>query len=88
MSKQLRVLRKNLRQDIDSLENRLKWANIAAMLRRWSLFHRNRPGRDQTQTNRRQMNKKQFLILLVLVLVVGGLGPLFPRPRRRGRGGA
>lgn len=31
VSKQLRVLRKNLRQDIDSLENRLKWANIAGM---------------------------------------------------------
>jgi len=27
----LRELRKNLRQDIDSLENRLKWANIAGM---------------------------------------------------------
>ena len=27
----LRALRKNLRQDIDSLENRLKWANIAGM---------------------------------------------------------
>jgi ABC-type uncharacterized transport system involved in gliding motility auxiliary subunit len=27
----LRDLRKNLRQDIDSLENRLKWANIAGM---------------------------------------------------------
>ncbi len=31
VSKQLRALRKNLRQDIDSLENRLKWTNIAAV---------------------------------------------------------
>ena len=30
-NKELRVVKKNLRQDIDSLENRLKWLNIAAM---------------------------------------------------------
>lgn len=29
--KELKEVRKNLRQDIDSLENRLKWANIAGM---------------------------------------------------------
>jgi ABC-type uncharacterized transport system involved in gliding motility auxiliary subunit len=29
--RELRDLRKNLRQDIDSLENRLKWANIAGV---------------------------------------------------------
>jgi ABC-type uncharacterized transport system involved in gliding motility auxiliary subunit len=29
--KQLKLTRKNLRQEIDSLENRLKWANIAGM---------------------------------------------------------
>ena len=29
--RELRELRKNLRQDIDSLENKLKWANIAGM---------------------------------------------------------
>jgi DNA repair exonuclease SbcCD ATPase subunit len=29
--KELKLVRKDLRQDIDSLENRLKWANIAGM---------------------------------------------------------
>src|SRR5947207_573426 len=29
--KELKQVRKNLRQDVDSLENRLKWVNIAAM---------------------------------------------------------
>ncbi|MEN9674383.1 MAG: hypothetical protein RIS76_279 [Verrucomicrobiota bacterium] len=29
--KELRTTRRNLRQDVDSLENRLKWVNIAAM---------------------------------------------------------
>lgn len=29
--KELRATRRNLRQDVDSLENRLKWTNIAAM---------------------------------------------------------
>jgi ABC-type uncharacterized transport system involved in gliding motility auxiliary subunit len=29
--KELRVTRRNLRQDVDALENRLKWLNIAAM---------------------------------------------------------
>ena len=29
--KELRVERRNLRQDVDALENRLKWANIALM---------------------------------------------------------
>jgi hypothetical protein len=29
--RELRDLRKNLRQDVDSLENRLKWANIATV---------------------------------------------------------
>jgi len=29
--KKLKTVRKGLRQDIDSLENRLKWTNIAAM---------------------------------------------------------
>jgi ABC-type uncharacterized transport system involved in gliding motility auxiliary subunit len=31
MQRELREVRKNLRQEIDSLENRLKWANIAAV---------------------------------------------------------
>ena len=29
--KELRVTRRNLRQDVDALESRLKWVNIAAM---------------------------------------------------------
>ena len=29
--KELKQVRKNLRQDVDSLENRLKWVNILAM---------------------------------------------------------
>jgi ABC-type uncharacterized transport system involved in gliding motility auxiliary subunit len=29
--KELRKTRRNLRQDVDALENRLKWLNIAAM---------------------------------------------------------
>jgi peptidoglycan hydrolase CwlO-like protein len=31
VKKELKEVRKNLRQDIDSLENRLKWVNIAGM---------------------------------------------------------
>jgi len=31
VKKELKEVRKNLRQEIDSLENRLKWANIAGM---------------------------------------------------------
>ena len=29
--KELKQVRKNLRRDVDSMENRLKWINIAAM---------------------------------------------------------
>ena len=31
MKRELKEVRKNLRQDIDALENRLKWVNIAGM---------------------------------------------------------
>ena len=73
MKVKLKEERKKLRQDIDSLENRLKWFNIAAMPLAGQPL-RPGPGFLQTQTHLGKMNRKQFTILLVLVVVLGGAG--------------
>ena len=73
MKKELKRVKRNLNQEIDALENQLKWINIAGMPFLVTVSGVS-SSPTQTEKNGGKMNSKQLSILLVLGLVIGGLG--------------
>ena len=72
---QLKEMRKKLRAEIDSLENRIKWINIAGMPA--AVIAAGFCPRDDETQARRGMKGKQLALILVLLAVIGGAALFF-----------
>ena len=70
---QLKEVRKKLRADIDSLENRIKWLNIAGMPALVAA-HRSGIRHRQTPTLRCPMNSRQLTLIVVFAVVLAAIG--------------
>ena len=73
VSKQLKQAQKDLRKEVISLETRLTWLQHTGRAACRDGGGRD-DGIDQTEKDFGEMNRKQFIILLALVVVVGAAG--------------